>query len=220
MACQIPARARHLSMCTGLAIVLGLCTVLLDWMPASAGSSLRPSFFALPGSAFPPHCTVLQSHVEPNRQITRDNILHFGKSFAHEGRLTGYFMEAARCSRSSPRSDTSYLVSEFATAGQASAAFAEQQFFWDALTSHGEAAQETVPNGAYGDIGNQALYSVRLPTGANLAELLFTRGPIFIEVFQEVYAVQPPRPELRAFFGIGSRLDVIARGVIVAMADA
>jgi hypothetical protein len=199
--------------------VLGTGALVVASTPAFAEQPLKPAFFALPGAAFPPHCTVLQSHVEPNRSIGRDNILHFGKSFTHEGRLTGYFMDAIQGRRSSPHSDTSYLVSLFTTTEQASSAFSEQQYYWDALTSHGGSAQETLPVGAYGDPGFQALYSVRLPTGANFAELLFVRGPIFIEVFQEVYAVQPSRSELRAFFGIGSRLDVIARGEIAATAE-
>jgi hypothetical protein len=152
--------------------------------------------------------------VEPNQWIHRDNILHFGTSFAKEGRLTGYFMEAIEGERASPRSDTSYLVSIFATDQQASSAFGEQRYYWDALATHGGAAAVSLHNRAYGDAGDAGLYAVSLPTGASLAELLFRRGPLFIEVFQEVDAARPSHAEVRAFFAIGTRLDIIARGAL------
>jgi hypothetical protein len=141
-------------------------------------------------------------------------VLHFGTSFAREGRLTGYFMDAVEGSRAAPRSDTSYLVSLFPTAKEATDAFGVQRYYWDALTTHGESQEMSLPEGAYGDAGHDALYTIRLPTGASLAELLFQRGTMVVEVFQEVDAAHPSHAEVRAFFDIGTRLDIIARGIL------
>jgi hypothetical protein len=169
------------------------------------------AYFALPAAAFPAPHSAVRSHIEPNRRIHQDNVLHFGAPFQQEGRMSGYFMEALEGRRSSPRSDTSYLVSLFPTTERASAAFAEQRYYWDALTSHGGSVELPLRDGAYGDPDHEGLYAVRLPTDGSLAELLFARGPILVEVFQQVHAAHPSHTEVRAFYDIGTRLDIIAR---------
>src|SRR5438309_11258696 len=89
---------------------------------ARASSQPPPGAFGLSTTAFPPHSTVVRAHIEANRQIHADNVLHFGRSFTHEGRITGYFMEAIEGRRLSPHCDTSYLVSMFPTSQQAASA--------------------------------------------------------------------------------------------------
>ena len=196
-----------------LAACLGVSGLILTATPAIATPAIRPTYFSLPASAFPSPSTVIRSHVEPNRRIARDNVLHYGKSFAHEGRTTGYFMEAVERRQSSPRSDTSYLVSVFPTSEQASSAFGEQNYYWNAQATHGGSAQVPLQI-AYGDGDHAALYTVGLPTGVILTELLFARGPIFVEVFQKVYAAHPTPAEVRAFFDVATSLDIIARGIL------
>jgi hypothetical protein len=201
----------------GLALLVhpgsGRAQVAVSPYSSAPAEARNASYFSLPTTAFPAPGTVTRSHVEPNRHIARDNVLHFGKSFVHEGRITGYFMEAVEGRPSSPRSDTSYLVSFFPTSDQASAAFDEQRYYWEALTTHGQSG-EILLSTAYGDGDHEALYTMRLPTGASLAELLFARGTIFVEVFQEVYAAHPSHAEVRAFFDITTRIDITARGIL------
>lgn len=203
----------RLMVTTRVMVCLLLCSFVLTASHAYGAQTIKPAYFALPVTAFPAPRTSVRAHVEPNRRIHRDNVLHFGTPFTKEGRITGFFMEVLEGQQSAPRSDTSYLVSLFATAQQASGAFVEQHYYWDALTSHGGSASLQLENGAYGDTDQEALYAIRLPTGSSLAELLFARGPIFVEVFQEVYASRPSRAEVRALYDIATRLDITARGV-------
>jgi hypothetical protein len=196
-----------------LAVSLGISGLILATSPALATPAIKPAYFSLPTSAFPAPGTVIRAHVEPNRGIARDNVLHYGKSFAHEGRTTGYFMETVEGKQASPRSDTSYLVSVFPTADQADAAFDEQNYYWNAQATHGGLTQVPLQL-TFGDGDHEALYTVGLPTGVILTELLFSQGQIFVEVFQQVYAAHPTRAEVRDFFDVATRLDIIARGIL------
>jgi hypothetical protein len=196
-----------------LAVCLGISGGVLAGTPAFGMTAIRPAYFCLPTSAFPAPSTVIRSHAEPNRRIARDNVLHYGRSFAHEGRTTGYFLEAVEGKPSAPRSDTSYLVSVFPTDDQAAAAFDEQNYYWNAQAPHGGSTQVPLQI-AYGDGDHEALYTVGLPTGVILTELLFVQGPMFVEVFQRVNAAHPTDGEVRAFFDVATRLDIISRGIL------
>lgn len=188
------------------AVLLGALTTFSG--SALARTTIRPSLYACAPQDFPPHSRIVAAHVEPNTRIRRDSILHFGHSFAREGRLTGYFMDAIQGKRGLPRVDTSYLVSIFATESEAAAAFGQQRFYWDAVTSHG-ASPVPLQTGAYGPHGAQALYTYRAPTGQRITELLFHRGPVLVEVFQQLNIEHPSTADIRAFFALGHKLDTI-----------
>lgn len=174
---------------------------------ADGHAPVLPSLFVCRPQDFPPASRIV-ARVEPNRRIHADHILHFGRSFTKEGRLTGYFMDAIEGSSSFPRVDTSYLVSIFPSAALATAAFREQRYYGDAVTGHG-ANPVPLQSGAYGPPGSQGLYTYLAPTGQRITELLFHRGPVLIEVFQQFNIERPSQAEIRSFFAIARELDTI-----------
>ena len=211
-------------------MVLAVCAVLLSAATAPQASARAqtgtdPARFALASTEFPQPAQVLKSRVENNDEATVDEPTSSGpRSLAQEGRLTGYFMEVAQ-----PNADnagrvhtvfTMYLVSMFGSTDQARQAYAQQQNAWEA-----ELATPNTRTGPLrydisakrlGDVGAAAMYSVTLPGpggATNLVELLFARGPMFMQVWQEVLLDDEPTYGKAAapfVFSIARSLDTLA----------
>jgi hypothetical protein len=193
---------------------IGLMTVVSHPGLASAQTVITPQHFALAASAFPPGSRLVAAHVEPNARVGRDRVLHFGSSFAEEGRLTGYFMDAVEGNRDLPRVDLSYLVSIFGTTEQAAAAFAQQQSFWEALTRQrsGDPSGGPASSGnSFGPASTEALYRFEAFDGWTLYEHLFYRGTVFVEVFLELRIAHPSRADMKAYLGLGATLDALCQ---------
>ncbi|GAC1526090.1 MAG: hypothetical protein NVS2B16_34480 [Chloroflexota bacterium] len=166
---------------------------------------LHPERFAVSSHLFPAGSRIIRARVESNQQIRQDHVLHFGHSFAAEGRLTGYYMAARRTASETSRVDTSYLVSMFPMAESAQAAFDEQRSSWHLVTDADTDSDRRVAN--LGDNHAHALITYVAPTGQIFAELLFQRGPIFVEVFQQINTGSPTTGDIRSFFAIAKRLN-------------
>lgn len=166
----------------GLGCVLLLSAQAAQSAHAQTAANINPSVFAEPVSLFPPGATVQASGVETNAAADAQPIaLHFGPSWESEGRVSGYYMEAA-----APNPDpnghgsvTAYMVSIFSTLQQAQAAWQNQRQAW---------ALEDAAGGAcgpvnYGDAGYNCADSTTTSAGF-VSELYFIRGAVLIEIYQ------------------------------------
>ncbi|HEX6507012.1 MAG TPA: hypothetical protein VF221_05200 [Chloroflexota bacterium] len=160
---------------------------------------LNPTAFALSAWYFPPPASILTNQVETNDMATGEGlILHLGtQSFAAEGRTTGYFVDSGVRNLDSHGAQhpvfTRYLVSMFPSVLQASSAFAQQLGGWHMAINDPTSSVngQLVPVSIQvGDQMSKGIYQAQLQTSggtAVLSELLFQRGPYFVEVWQQIY---------------------------------
>lgn len=191
---------------------IGLTTLLSHPGQSWAQAATSPHHFALTASNFPAGSRVIAAHVESNARVTRDRVLHFGRPFLDEGRVTGYFMDAIKGTRRLPRVAQSYLVSIFGTTSQAVGAFGEQRYYWNALAGQPEGAPG-VTYDASGTLGSEALYRFTSFDGWTIFEDLIQRGPILVEVFLEVRTPHPSPTVMKSFLAMGSTLDSLCVGI-------
>jgi hypothetical protein len=189
---------------------IGLATLLSLPGPSWAQAAIDPHHFALATSDFPSGLRVIAAHVESNARITRDRVLHFGRSFKQEGRLTGYFMDAVEGNRRLPRVDMSYVVSIFSTATQAADAFDEQQYYWDALANRRDGGPAATQD-QYGVANSDALYSFQAFDGWTIFEHLFYYDQVFVEIFLELRIPDPRPADMNTFQAVGTTLDALCR---------
>jgi hypothetical protein len=123
--------------------------------------------------------------------------LHLGtQSFAAEGRVSGYYADSGvrnlDIHGATHALFTRYLVSMFPSVAQAATAFAQQRDGWDTVINdptspiNGQLTPESLQ---VGDQMSKGVYQAQVKTSAGtevLSELLFQRGPYFIEVWQDV----------------------------------
>jgi hypothetical protein len=153
-------------------------------------------------------------------------ILHLGlRSFATEGRVTGYFADSGVRNMDTHGINhavfTRYLVSMFPSVVQATTAFTQQRDGWDTAINdptssiNGRLVPVTLQ---VGDQMSKGIYEAQLQSSSgtgNLSELLFQRGPYFIEVWQAMLQKDKAtyssvdRPFL---LSLAKTLDTIASG--------
>jgi hypothetical protein len=187
-----------------------LATLLLvSPRPTLAATSLHPALFALPASAFPAGSQIVRSSIESNRQLFRDDRIHFGIPAADTGRRSGYYMDAVEGDVSSPAHPyTAYLVSIFHSTKEARIAYDIRWQSWfvaDYYTTP-QAAPITV-----GSHGYEALFRSFDPSALPLTELFFVRGRVLVEVFQATGDRPATADELQSFYAIATALDDLAR---------
>jgi hypothetical protein len=172
---SLPIRATFLPL-GGYPAVAGfvlLGAVLGAPRPALAHVQLHPRLFALPPGTFPSGSHVVRAGVESNRQLLRDQALHFGLPPAVMGRRTGYYMDAVEGDLATEsRPYTAYLVSIFRSPRQAQLAFDLRWDAWFAATYYTSPSPAPI---ALGDKGEEALFHTLDPSQPRLAELLFRR---------------------------------------------
>jgi hypothetical protein len=157
---------------------------------------LSPKAFALTPWYFPPPASILTSRVESTDAAASEPlILHLGvQSFAAEGRVNGYFVDSGVRNLDNHGVThpvfTRYLVSMFPSVDQAATAFTQQRDGWDAAINdptspiNGQLVPVSVP---VGEQVSKGIYQAQAQSStgtAILSELLFQRGPYFIEVWQ------------------------------------
>jgi hypothetical protein len=159
---------------------------------------LSPTTFALSRWYFPPPAATITSQVETNDLAAANRlILHFGvQSFAAQGRVTGYFADYGVRNLDahgiSHPAFTHYLVSSFPSVVQAMAAFTQQRSGWDTAINDPTSSINGQLNPVslrVRDQMSQGIYQAQVKTTAGtdiLYELLFQRGPYFVEVWQEM----------------------------------
>jgi hypothetical protein len=207
---SLPIRAAFLPI-GGYPVVAGfvlLGTVLGVPRTALAHAQLHPRLFAVPAATFPSGSHVVRAGVESNRQLLRDQAGHFGLPPAALGRRTGYYMDAVEGDPATePRPYTAYLVSIFRSPRQAQLAFGLRWDTWFAATYYTTPSPAPI---ALGDKGEEALFHTLDPSQPRLAELLFRRGAILVEVFQGTGGAAPTVNQLHSFFAIATKLDELA----------
>jgi hypothetical protein len=182
--------------------------VLACAMAASSGTALaqqhvHPRLFVLPATTFPSGSQITRSSVETNRQLLADQAVHFGLPPAVIGRISGYYMVAHQGD-----AYTSYLVSIFASAHQAQAAYDYRWELW--YTANFYTAPEAAPI-RVGSRGAVALFHTLDPQRAATTELFFRRGSVLVEVMQGTAEDVPSAEETRSLHAIARVLDAVAR---------
>jgi hypothetical protein len=176
--------------------------------------AIPPAAFSLPASAFPPGTRIVRSSVASNVEAETTAISHLSsRSFAQEGRLTGFYVNTMQSNKTHPIF-TQYLVSIFHSSQQAAAAFAAQRSAYAHLAQ--TFPKEYVAMAPAHQIGDQtSLFDHRTSVkkvGFHTLELGFIQGPVYVQVAQS-YLESDKRFEQRAFpfmFHIASRLDAVA----------
>ncbi len=188
---------------------------------------LNPTAFALSPWFFPPPASVLASQVESNDMTAADrSILHLGtRSFAAEGRVTGFFADSG-VRNLDPRGVshpvlTRYLVSSFPSIAQANSAFTQQRVGWDAAINDPTSSVngQVIPVSLkVGEQMSMGIYEAQVKTSAGtdvLDELLFQRGPYFIELWQEMLQQDVAKyaaADRTFLLSLAKALDTIASG--------
>jgi hypothetical protein len=176
--------------------------------PAHAQSRIHPAVFALPSSYFPTGSRLMRSGVETNRQLQNDDAAHFGLPPGAIGRVTGYYMNAHE---EDPLGNqlgyTSYLVSIFASAHQAKAAYSDRWDIWFDANYHSTPVPLDL---AVGDYNAAAIFHSVSPPPNYLTELFFRRGAILVEVFQGDNTVILNPERRQTLYSIATALDTLA----------
>jgi len=212
-------------------IVLSMFLAVFAVVPAKlamAQASVDPTVFKLDVTAFPPNSSITVSQVETNDLASGKDILvsHLDpKSFADEGRLTGYYEQATQLNPDSSGQNhpvfTVYLVSIYGTSAEATAAFNAQKAGYDLVVAHPTSSIQTsaipLTPGKYGDGGQEAEY-VNVSSSASgildESELFFARGPVLVQEVQFFFAVdldQYGKAAFNNFDAIAARLDQITQ---------
>jgi hypothetical protein len=188
---------------------------------------LNPTAFALSAWYFPPPATMISSQVETtDMAAAQPLILHLGtQSFAAEGRLTGYYADSGvrnlDIHGAAHAVFTRYLVSMFPSVAQAATAFTQQRDGWDTAINDPTSpinGQLTPASLQVGDQMSKGVYSAQVKTSAGtdvLSELLFQRGPYFIEVWQDVLQKDVAKysaTDRPYMLSVAKALDTIASG--------
>ena len=175
---------------------------------AWAHPQVRPALFALAPTDFPQGAHIVRAGVESNRQLLRDQALHFGLPPAALGRRTGYYMDAVEGDLAAePHAYTSYLVSIFRSPRQAQLAFDLRWNNWFAANYYTSPAPAPI---VLGDNGAEALFRTLDPSQPPLSELLFRRGAILVEVFQGTVGAGPAVGQLHSFWAVATKLNELA----------
>lgn len=190
-------------------------------VPARKGGAVHsnalanPAAFALPIAAFPPSSQVRVAQVASNALATRTSVPHLGAyNFTKEGRQTGFFADTVQSNSGHPVY-TQYLVSVFANAAAADAAFSHQRTAYHKLAA--AYPSRYIVAGPPIKVGDQAGYGYDLTRIGKrsfyTAELYFTRGRSYIEVVQSYFAADADPYGHRAaryLSGIAQQLDQLA----------
>lgn len=210
-------------------IVLSMFLAIFVMAPvrlAMAQTTVDPTVFKLDVTAFPPNSSITVSQVETNDLADAPHglIVHFDpKSYAEEGRLTGYYEEDVQNNPDAAGQNhpvfTLYLVSIYGTRAEATAAFNAQKAGYDLVVAHPTSSIQTsaipLTPGKYGDGGQEAEY-VNVSSSASgildQSELFFARGPVLVQEVQFFFAVdldQYGKAAFNNFDAIAARLDQI-----------
>ena len=198
-----------------------------------AQTAIDPSKFALTAWDFPAPAHIIKGQVETNDVAAHEDVvMHFGaKSFADEGRVSGYFMESSAANLDTSGSEhpvlTYYLVSTFPSADQAAAAFAQQRDGWEeeatSPTADVQAKVVDLAGQKFGDQQPRGLYVAPISTSdgqVDVSELLFQRGAYLVEVWnalldKDVAAYGADAQS--SLFAIGKKLDAVASGTLTSV---
>jgi hypothetical protein len=151
---------------------------------------------------------LVRSGIESNRQLFRDQYLHFGRPPAALGRRTGYYMDMVEGDpAAASHAYTSYLVSIFRTQRQAEAALDIRWNIWFAVAYYSTPAPAPI---SLGDAGTEALFHTVDPSQPPLSELFFQRGSILVEVFQGSVGIGSTNDQLHSLWTIATELDTLA----------
>jgi hypothetical protein len=160
-------------------------------------AQLDPASFKLSASSFPPGSKMEASRVESNAAAQKSILIHWdSKTYADEGRLTGYFEKAWTNTTDAAGNNhgvfTAYLVSIYETSAQATAAYKAQLHGYRSAKSHPTHTMQTsrvkLSPDEIGSPSSEALWASILASNDGTTfdqnELFFVRGPVLVQVMQ------------------------------------